>query len=69
MENFFFMQCHLHYSDVIYVQPINERWCQAIESVQYKSALAITRAIKGTSQANLYKDLGLETLTDEMMEA
>ena len=69
MENFFFMQCHLQYSDVIYVQPINERSCQAIESVQYKSALAITRAIKGTSQAKLYKDLGLETLTDEMMEA
>ena len=69
MENFFFMQYHLHYSDVIYVQPINERSCQAIESVQYKSALAITRAIKGTSQAKLYKDLGLETLTDEMMEA
>ena len=63
------MQCHLHYSDVIYVEPIKERSCETMESIQYKAALAITRAIKGTSQAKLYKDLGLETLTDEMMEA
>ena len=33
-----------------------------IECVQYKAALAITVAIKGTSQAKFYKELGLKTL-------
>ena len=36
--------------------------CQAIESVQYKAALAITGAIKETSEAKSFKKLGLETL-------
>ena len=36
--------------------------CQKIDGVQYKAALAITGAIKGTSRAKLYKELGLETL-------
>ena len=36
--------------------------CHTIESVQYKAALEITGAIKGTSQAKRYKELGLDTL-------
>ena len=36
--------------------------CQTNECVQYTEALVITSAIKGTSQAKLYKYLGLETL-------
>ena len=33
-----------------------------IERVQYNTALAITGAIKGTSQLKIYKELGLESL-------
>ena len=57
-----FIKPHLDYGDVIYDQPNNESLCQTIESVQYKAALTITGAIKRTSQAKLYKELGLETL-------
>ena len=57
-----FIRSHLDYGDVIYDQPNNESLCQTIESVKYKAALAITDAIKGTSQAKLYKKLGSETL-------
>ena len=35
---------------------------QTIETVQYKAAPAITGAVKGISQAKLYKELGLEML-------
>ena len=35
---------------------------QQIESVQYKSVLATTGAITGTSKEKLYQELGLETL-------
>ena len=53
---------HLDYGDVLYDQPNNKSLCETIESVQYKAALTITCAIKGTCQAKLYKELGLETL-------
>ena len=33
-----------------------------MESVQYNAALTITGAVKGISQAKLYKELGLESL-------
>ena len=38
-------------------------FCQKIESVQYKAALAISGAIQGTSKEKLYEKFGLETLT------
>ena len=53
---------HLDYGDILYDQPIDANFCQKIESVQYKAALAITSAIQGTSQENLLDELGLETL-------
>ena len=60
-----FIRPHLYYGDVIYDQPNNESLSQIMESVQYRAALAITRAIKGTSQAKLYKESGLKTLNSE----
>ena len=36
--------------------------CKKLQSVQCSAALAITRAIKGTSQEKLHKELGLEYL-------
>ena len=48
--------------DIIYDQPHNEAFCEKIESVQYKAALAITGAIQGTSREKIYQELGLELL-------
>ena len=60
-----FIRPHLYYGDVIYDQPNNESLSQIMESVQYRATLAITCAIKGTSQAKLYKESGLKTLNSE----
>ena len=48
--------------DIIYGQPPNESFCEKLESVQYKDALAITGAIQGSSREKLYQELGLESL-------
>ena len=61
MQKSFVSLC-LDYGDVLYDQPNNEYLCQKIESVQYNAALAITGAIKGTSQMKVYNELGLEPL-------
>ena len=57
-----FARTHLDYGDIIYDQPNNESFCNKIERVQYNAALAITGAIRGTSQTKLYHELGLESL-------
>ena len=46
---------------ILYDQPNNKNFCQKIETIQYNAALAITGAIKGTSQTKLYNELGLES--------
>ena len=57
-----FIRPHLDYCDVIYDQPNNKSFCSKIEWIQYNAALAITGAIRGTSQTKLYNELGLESL-------
>ena len=57
-----FIRPHLDYGDIIYDQPNNESFCNLIEKVQYNAALAITGAIKGTSQLKIYNKLGIESL-------
>ena len=57
-----FIRPHLDYCDVIYDQPNNESFCSKIERIQYNAPLAITGAIRGTSQTKLYNELGLESL-------
>ena len=52
----------MDYGDVIYDQPNNSTLSGKIEFVQYKAALAITGAIRGTSREKLYQKLGLEYL-------
>ena len=47
---------------IIYDQPQNDSFCKKLESLQYKTALAITGAIQGTSRDKIYQELGLETL-------
>ena len=36
--------------------------CDKLESVQYKTSLAITGAIQGTSRDKIYQELGLKLL-------
>ena len=57
-----FMRPHLDYGDKTYGQPNNESFTLKIERIQYKAALAITGAIKGTSESKLYSELGFESL-------
>ena len=44
-----FLRPLLDYGDIIYDQPQNESFCEKVEQLPYKVALAITGAIKGTS--------------------
>ena len=55
-----FLRFQIYYGDIIYDQPQNESFCEKIESIQYKAALAITGAIQGTSREKIYQDLGPE---------
>ena len=57
-----FLRPLVDYGDIIYDQPQNESFCNKLESVQYKAALAITGAIQETSRDKLYQELGLESL-------
>ena len=50
-----FVRPHLDYGNILHDQPNNK-------SFSYNAALAITGAIKGTSQIKLYNELGLESL-------
>ena len=40
----------------------NDTFCDKIESAQFNAALAISRAIRGSSRERLYQELGLESL-------
>ena len=57
-----FLRPSIDYGDIIYDQPQNESFCEKLESVQYKAALAITGAIQRSSSKKLYQELGLESL-------
>ena len=50
----------MDYGDVVYDQPSNNAFSNKLEIVQYNTALAITRAIKGTSREKLDQELGSE---------
>ena len=52
----------IDYGDITYDQPNNDPFCEKLESIQYKAALAITGAIQGTSRDRIYAELGLESL-------
>ena len=59
-----FVKTNLDYADIIYDKHFNESFKGKTEMVQYKAAVEITGAIKGTSSDRLYKELGLESLAD-----
>ena len=57
-----FIRPNLEYGDIIYEQAHNLSFHQKLELIQYNSALALTRAIRGRSKEKLYEELGLESL-------
>ena len=57
-----FLRPLIDYGDIIYDQLQNESFCEKLESVQYKAALAIPGAIQGTSREKIYLELRLESL-------
>ena len=57
-----FVRPNLDYGEIRYDQPNNDSYCNKIERIQYNAALAITGAIRGTSQSKIYKELGIESL-------
>ena len=59
-EHFETFRPHLDYGNIIYDQVYNASFSQKIESIQYNAALAITRAVCGTSKEKVFEDLGLE---------
>ena len=59
-----FVKPILDYADIIYDKPFHKNFKRKIEMVQYRAALVITGAIKGTSRDRLHQDFGLESLAD-----
>ena len=59
-----FVRPNPDYADIIYDKPFNESFKRKILMVQYKAALVINGAIKGTSRDRLYQELGVESLAD-----
>ena len=57
-----YLRPYIDYGDVIYDQLSNESFCEKLETVQYKTALAITCAIQDVSRENIFLELGLESL-------
>ena len=59
-----FFRPNVDYTDIIYDKPSNESFKRKIEVAQYKAALVIIGAIKGTFRDRLYEELRLESLSD-----
>ena len=57
-----FLRPLISYGDIICDQPQKQSFCEKLESLQYKAALAITGTTQGTSREKIYQDLGLESL-------
>ena len=57
-----FFRSLIDYGDIIDEQPRNECFCENLQSIQYKAALAITGAVQGTSREKFYQELGLVSL-------
>ena len=57
-----FLRSFFHYSDVIFYKAYNSFFEQGLESLQYKTSMALAGATKGSSTRKLYLELGLESL-------
>ena len=61
-----FTRPRLDYGDIIYYKACNTSFLQNLEKIQYNSAFAIAKAIRGTSKEKLYQELGLESLKKDL---
>ena len=57
-----FLRQRLDQGDVIFDKACNKIFHQKLESIQYNTCLAVSRAIMGSSREKLYQQLGLESL-------
>ena len=57
-----FISSHFDYGDIIYDQSYNASFHQRLESFPCNAALTATGAIRGTSEGELYHELGSESL-------
>ena len=53
---------HLDYGDMIYNEAHNDTFHQKLKSIQCNACLALSGAIRGSSEEKLYHKLGLESL-------
>ena len=58
-----FILPHLDYADIIYDKPNNMNICNKTKGLQYNAVLAITGAIRGSSEEKLYQELNFEYLS------
>lgn len=54
------MRTHIDYWDIIYYPPLNVSFCEKLEPVQYKAALAIAAVIQDLPKKKLFMEFGLE---------
>ena len=59
-----FVRPHLDYADIIYDKHGKKSFKDWLEKIQNNAALAVTGAIRGTSQKYICNELGLEPLAD-----
>ena len=59
-----FVRPNLDGADIIHDKPFNESFKTKIEMIQYRAALFISGAIKGTPRDFFYQEIGLEYLAD-----
>ena len=67
-----FVRPHLDYCDILYHEPAKVNTfgqlltasMEDVERIQYRAALVVTGAWKGSNRSNLYDELGWESLSD-----
>ena len=59
-----FVRPFLDFADIIYDKPPTESFKDKLEMVQYNATLVITSAFKSTSRDRIYREHGLESLTE-----
>ena len=60
-----FLRSHLDHDDIVFEKPNNESFTSRLERVEYKAWLAITGTIQRTSRERIYKEYGLESISDK----
>ena len=62
IRTLYFVRPHIDYGDILFDQTYNSYFHEKLESVQYSTYLALTRAIRGSSKEKIYQELGSESL-------